>query len=775
MITGEKGQALIIVLVLMLLGGLIIAPMLAYMSTGLKVGKEVYEERMHLFYAADSGIEDALWQIKYEKLTSLFSDYDPYDYEEAYEYSLPSKVNDKDVDVTIENIWIPKDIPAPEPADAEQIIEQGKLIITGSIPTESTYQIKIFYYYDNDEDEEYLTVDTIGIWLPPSFDYMGNCSLADDDDTQLYSAPDVEYYCSGKAVVWDFASVPLINFPDGIGYPMERSFTFEFSGPEEQSLGTALSWIETSGVDGIDYTWDADTKIYKIVSTATDAGTGKQTVAEAYTTKSEMRELGSALSGDYCAIGATLLTASGDEKYRDRLFKKSSATINQGDIPADATVEAAYVYWSGWIEHGEHQMFQDDCPDMRNWIPAGDWSVHWGRFRGHHSGNESNRYLTMLDSLDLSSCSGETVTLSWEQDESGRLEDGDRLYFAFSGDDGSWSNNIEAFRNDNPDSPFSYTIPQQYLTSSFKMRFYLYGFGGEREYAYIDNIKISALERLAESKVNRVMFGTSGNMSPITADKVQVKENVDQPGTWSYSCYYDATDLVEQFIEDGEIGSNGSGTYTVGHVLEDGPEVYQLHPSGTTGYPLGTPAVKVGWSYPNIYEWAYAGWSLIIIYSSSETKGHQLYLYDDFVYSGMNQNVDFDDDGEPGGTISGFIVPEPIAGEVNAAKMTCFVGEGDDCYDGDSAKFNGDYLSNAESPSHNVWNSRSPRLAEDGIDIDTFYVSWDSGLLQPGDTSAQIDLPTETDSWNLVYIILSFRSETTTGGPITYLIRGGNE
>jgi hypothetical protein len=48
----------------MLVGGLIIAPLLAYMGTGIKVGKEVYEERMAELYAADAGIEDALWCLK---------------------------------------------------------------------------------------------------------------------------------------------------------------------------------------------------------------------------------------------------------------------------------------------------------------------------------------------------------------------------------------------------------------------------------------------------------------------------------------------------------------------------------------------------------------------------------------------------------------------------------------------------------------------------------------------------------------------------------------
>jgi hypothetical protein len=170
-------------------------------------------------------------------------------------------------------------------------------------------------------------------------------------------------------------------------------------------------------------------------------------------------------------------------------------------------------------------------------------------------------------------------------------------------------------------------------------------------------------------------------------------------------------------------------------------------------------------------EWSYAAWSLLIIYSSPETRGHQLYLYDDFIYSGMDQNVDFDGDGYPGGSISGFLVPEQIEGEVHSAKLTCFVGEGDDYYNEDYLIFEGTALSDGITTS-DVWNSWSLGLAEDGIDIDTFYITWISGLLEPGDSSAQIDLPTEIDSWNLVYIILSFRSETTTGGTITYLVRG---
>jgi len=62
LIRDEKGQALIIVLILLLLGGLIIAPLLGFMSTGLVAG-QVFEVEMEGLYAADAGIEDACWKL----------------------------------------------------------------------------------------------------------------------------------------------------------------------------------------------------------------------------------------------------------------------------------------------------------------------------------------------------------------------------------------------------------------------------------------------------------------------------------------------------------------------------------------------------------------------------------------------------------------------------------------------------------------------------------------------------------------------------------------
>jgi hypothetical protein len=114
----------------------------------------------------------------------------------------------------------------------------------------------------------------------------------------------------------------------------------------------------------------------------------------------------------------------------------------------------------------------------------------------------------------------------------------------------------------------------------------------------------------------------------------------------------------------------------------------------------------------------------------------------------------------------------------NAATLTCFVGEGDEYWTGDYLAFNGTKLwdgitctSNSASYPNNVWNERSVGMQWDGIDIDTFYITWASGLLEAGDTTAHIDMVSPQDHWNLIYMILSVRSETTTGGTTHYIIR----
>jgi hypothetical protein len=625
LIRDEKGMAMTLVLVLLLVSGLTAASLLSYMGTGLNTGN-VYNGRVAELYGADAGVEDAVWQIQSERLADLFGAYDEYDYSTPRSYFLNNHdyqggvadivmVNDKSVNVTIENVWIPASIPVPDADTARQIVEEGKLVITGSasLAGASQYTVRISY----GQCGGVPSIETLGIWLPPGFEYDGDCSLEEED---CYSEPTVALHEGGYAVVWSFyPAVSLAEFPDSI--------TFRYSGPGGQVPGAAMSWIDTTG--GY-YAWDADVKIYKITSIATDLDTGSETTVESYTSKVEMRELDASISGDYHAIGATLMTTTGasenDKRYRDRLLRESSATIAEGDIPSNAIIQAAWLYWSGWVE-GTMFPFSESC--------------------------------------------------------------------------------------------------------------------------------------VADAKVNRVMFGTTGDMSQLTAllDDCQAEENPDAVAdSWSYSCFYDVTDIVTGALDP----DTKSGTFALGHVLEG--TGYNLYPSGTTSYPLATPAVKRSGSYPSQYQWTYAGWSVLIIYSSPETKGHQLYLFDEFHYVGLNTELSF--------PISGFLAPDDTAG----SHQTYFVGEGDDHYGTtrkpDCIRVNGVALSDAINPWYNVFNSASNAIHDSvlksGIDIDTFDMS---ECIDPGDTSAEVILNNGEEIYNLVYIILSFRSEITNSGIMGYLIR----
>ena len=60
---GEKGFALPMVMVFMMLGMLIIPPLLAFMGTGLSVN-DMYETRTKELFAADAGVKEAIWNMK---------------------------------------------------------------------------------------------------------------------------------------------------------------------------------------------------------------------------------------------------------------------------------------------------------------------------------------------------------------------------------------------------------------------------------------------------------------------------------------------------------------------------------------------------------------------------------------------------------------------------------------------------------------------------------------------------------------------------------------
>jgi hypothetical protein len=86
---GQDGNVLVIVLVLLVVGSLILAPLLGLMGTGVLAG-QVYENKTDELYAADAGVEDAIWRMENDLLDSY-----------PYEYAQPLAVNDKSVNITV--------------------------------------------------------------------------------------------------------------------------------------------------------------------------------------------------------------------------------------------------------------------------------------------------------------------------------------------------------------------------------------------------------------------------------------------------------------------------------------------------------------------------------------------------------------------------------------------------------------------------------------------------------------------------------------------------
>jgi hypothetical protein len=770
----EAGQALILVLVFLLLGSLTLVPALAHIGTALKTGR-AYEEKTDALYAADAGVDDAIWQVKYNGLESLFEspNYN-YIFSTNASYTLDNPVNGFTTNVTIGNVWIPSNVTLQElsltPAQAKAIIERpitdnttNRLVVAGTPLDENNYRIKLEFYPAVGVTEN-LSVSSVGIWIPQGFTYDGDCNMADFDGTHDKYVETVEARPGGQAVVWDFSQEP-IPFPDlppeeldPADFPQSAEITFTYNNSNPAARPNAIAWIVTNGPlsSDIPISWDIDTRFYKITSMA------GHTEVEAYASRCEMRDMYVATPGDYVAIGNSLMTDDNEDGYiREHWHSSSSTTLSS--LPSDTYVSKAYLYWSGFKKSGFSAAFwgPDGCSNWNNWYgPNRYWDISSNRFYGWRdsSGNDT-RYLPMKNCINLSGRPAGTTIVEWEQSSSSNLEglsdpvNCDALKFQLSSDNGThWSDMITAFCDDIGGSQiyYYYVIPQEYLKNNFRMRFYLDGFNGSNEYCYIDNIAFALITGTADTTADFTVNGYDTHTDPVNALQSQLIGNKEK-GQYSYACRQDVTDLVRAHSSRNTANEPiGNAVYTVGNVLADDGYDEATHQS---------------------YELAYCGWSLVIVYHSSGTAGRQLYLWDYFSYSKGSENLDFDRDGSPGGTITGFIVPERIGNEVEAAKLTCFVGEGDECYTGDSLKFNGTALNDGFG-TNNVWNSKSVGMSKDGVDIDTFSITWESGLLHADDNEAQIDFITDVDNFNLIYIILSVRSETVIGGTQHYVISG---
>ena len=99
LIKNEKGQVMLMAVIMLLVGGLCVSSLLSYMGTGLLTNR-VYESRTGELYAADAGIEDAMWKLQH-KDEAGYLPCNPSSEPRTYTIS---DVNGKTVDVKIEYV-----------------------------------------------------------------------------------------------------------------------------------------------------------------------------------------------------------------------------------------------------------------------------------------------------------------------------------------------------------------------------------------------------------------------------------------------------------------------------------------------------------------------------------------------------------------------------------------------------------------------------------------------------------------------------------------------
>jgi hypothetical protein len=741
-ISGEKGQTFVIVLGFLVLGSLTLTPLLVHMTTGLGSG-QIFMKKIELDYAADAGLEDALWKSNNEDIPL-----DPGDYTTEYNYNLTEDINEKDVSVTIKQIW---------PLTGLETDEFGTtapecLLITGGIIDVGEGEYKVQMSYDGSEGD--LPIDRVAVWLPPGYEYVGSSSSGITTDD-----PTTSNWRGGTVLTWNFD--PEVNFADlpvpdppgggftpGTEYPATRKLYFNTT-PVGDRAGGSYCWVRTTNAD-LYLAWETDCFIYQIDSTATDAASGNSVTVSGYTYFSEGGALGGCgyqMQGNYRAIGQTLMEDVDTDWTRETFVDQSSANIT--DIPTDAEVQLAYLYWSGWREYqgtqeadryvglkvdGYSVYFDEQGDPQQGELPtdpeteilrpnengSSTQCSRQGSNRNYRCVDEavaddSATYVyaqggaVELDTYDLYNRSQGTGTINsvtiYARAQAYNYGACDNMSMqialrtgstTFYGDmitlvgNGGWSN-YSANWTLNPDTGLPWTWPEiDALEAGIKL--YDEGDGSPQ-----------CTQVYVEVNYNPLFQG-------VEATRWWLLDN-DSPN-YSYSCFCDVTELVKLITTD------GNAAYTIAGV------------SGNT-----------------MSQHSYAGWSLIIFYSSPSELAHQFFLYDYFLYATSGSSHTFE--------IEGFEAPADAE-----ATLTCFVGEGDEHYEYDYLDFNDYPLSDATNPENNVWNGKSSGLGGqfiDGVDLDTFNVS--APMVNPGDTSAEVSLSTDIDCWNLIYTILSFRSE----------------
>ena len=593
-------------------------------------------------------------------------------------------------------------------------------------------------------------MDSLAVWLPPGMEY--------GKVTDSFGIPMIEpshivpAFAGGTVVQWDFS--PTINLAQPVGaggLPIVRSLSFIFSGGEEDQ--GMFVWMEAHKSGGeLCLSWDTGYSLYRTTSQASNEIWGTNTKVEAYVGQGELNKRGLATYGNYKAIGNTLLRDlnSDSKRIRETPYTPSYSQIT--DIPIDAEVKAAWLYWSAFRRD---QAVADTQIDFR--YPK-EYGPETFAVQDMDGNDLYTAYAYTAFSEPMVVLPRElTAILSPKRycnEDLGQVYagDGNNTFFTdykpvLQSPQARVQIGVNLLIEDD-DYILNYatgnvTIIDDALFGPVTINYSVTGsqtlVGGTDYVLTLASGQVAVINDCLAGTVTIDYWASHWSHNdpiPVTHAAYDRWGTPLQPIVfdndgkgWSYACFRDVTDIVK---------GSGNGNYGVDGVWATSGDEHEYYSHGQ--------------SWP---EWCYSGWSLIIVYSSPSETAHQFYLYDPIhnalecpFYSGMDRDIPF--------TLEDFYPPDGLA----VGRLTYFVGEGDSIYSGDYIKFKGESESSftnlidpPANPDGNVLNG-TPTVGVAGVDIDTFSITQNV----QDSTKANVKFTTGTDSWNLIYIVLSFKT-----------------
>ncbi|MBI4287736.1 MAG: hypothetical protein HY671_04810 [Chloroflexi bacterium] len=192
----EAGQALPLALILLAVGALITGPLLGYVNVGLG-SLQKGADTMGQYYAADSGVEHAIWRIRDDGLVLNENDPFPYTF---------STVNGLSVDIIITNKSPVTDSECDDnnPSGQSDRVEVGRAVSPLSAPPGQPTTFSYTVTFTNIGTGN-IHFNEIGYTLPAGFSYVNGSSSG-----VTVSNPQV----IDGSLVWQF-DPPLPDVPSG--------------------------------------------------------------------------------------------------------------------------------------------------------------------------------------------------------------------------------------------------------------------------------------------------------------------------------------------------------------------------------------------------------------------------------------------------------------------------------------------------------------------------------------------------------------------------------